>query len=80
MAGEADESELTGRLGRFNRRFEGLGGRGEEVQWMEGVDSGEPLTQEQVEEMKKSVWTSAKPGGAAAAAGKKSGPGSGRRK
>ncbi|KAH8081342.1 hypothetical protein BXZ70DRAFT_874083, partial [Cristinia sonorae] len=35
MIGEGDESELTGRLGRFNKRFEGIGGTGSEVQWME---------------------------------------------
>lgn len=76
--GETDENESAGRLGRFNRRFEGLGGSGSEVQWMEGVDNGERLTQEQVEEMKKSVWSNVKSGGAAAAS--KKGPGSGRRK
>lgn len=76
---EGDEGEVTGRLGRFNRRFEGLGGSGGDVQWMEGVDGEERLTQEQIEEMKKGVWGSAKAGGVAGG-GKKSGPGSGRRK
>ncbi|TCD68985.1 hypothetical protein EIP91_009207 [Steccherinum ochraceum] len=78
MIGEGDESELSGRLGRFNRRFEGLGGSGEDVKWMEGVDSGKPLTQEELDEMKKSVWANAKAGSGSAA--KKAGAGSGRRK
>jgi len=34
--GAEEEGEVTGRLGRFNRRFEGLGGMGEEVDWMSG--------------------------------------------
>ena len=29
-----EESAITGRLGRFNRRFEGLGGHNSEVDWM----------------------------------------------
>lgn len=33
-AENAEEDEVTGRLGRFNRRFEGLGGHGEGVDWM----------------------------------------------
>lgn len=78
MLGVNDESEFTGRLGRFNRRFEGLGGSGSDVQWMEGVD-GEELTQEQLEEMKKNVWTSTPKAGGASAP-KKSGPASGRRR
>ncbi|KAF7307522.1 hypothetical protein MIND_00546800 [Mycena indigotica] len=36
--GLEEESESTGRLGRFNRRFEGIGGSGESVDWMEGVE------------------------------------------
>jgi len=32
--GAEEESEVTGRLGRFNRRFEGLGGIGQDVDWM----------------------------------------------
>lgn len=79
MIGEGDEGELTGRLGRFNRRFEGIGGAGGEVKWMEGVDNGVPLTQEQLDEMRKSVWSNVKsnPGESSS---KKGGPGSGRRK
>jgi len=34
IGGAEEESEVTGRLGRFNRRFDGLGGRGEDVDWM----------------------------------------------
>lgn len=29
-----EESAVTGRLGRFNRRFEGLGGHNSDVDWM----------------------------------------------
>jgi len=29
-----EESAITGRLGRFNRRFEGLGGHNSDVDWM----------------------------------------------
>ncbi|KAG7098895.1 hypothetical protein E1B28_000795 [Marasmius oreades] len=33
-----DEASTTGRLGRFNRRFEGIGGAGgEQVDWMNGT-------------------------------------------
>ncbi|KAJ7194671.1 hypothetical protein GGX14DRAFT_678192 [Mycena pura] len=37
--GLEEESETTGRLGRFNRRFDGIGGAGENVDWMGGVES-----------------------------------------
>lgn len=81
MTGESEGNELTGRLGRFNRRFEGLGGAGSDVRWMEGVDGGKPLTKEQLAVMKKSVWTSSKTGGGGGRdVAKKGGPGSGRRK
>ncbi|KAK7063639.1 hypothetical protein R3P38DRAFT_7316 [Favolaschia claudopus] len=36
--GLEEESETTGRLGRFNRKFEGIGGAGTQVDWMEGTD------------------------------------------
>ncbi|KAJ6601144.1 hypothetical protein DFH09DRAFT_969720 [Mycena vulgaris] len=36
--GLEEESETTGRLGRFNRKFDGIGGGGETVDWMEGVE------------------------------------------
>ena len=29
-----EESAVTGRLGRFNRRFDGLGGHNSDVDWM----------------------------------------------
>ncbi|KAK7035509.1 hypothetical protein VNI00_011802 [Paramarasmius palmivorus] len=33
-----EEASTTGRLGRFNRRFEGIGGgQGQSQEWMEGV-------------------------------------------
>lgn len=32
---------MTGRLGRFNRRFEGVGGYGAEVEWMSGVEQSQ---------------------------------------
>jgi hypothetical protein len=32
-----DEGAMTGRLGRFNRRFEELGGDVGDVSWMEDV-------------------------------------------
>lgn len=31
---DATSEQLTGRLGRFNKRFDGIGGLGEEVDWM----------------------------------------------
>jgi len=39
-----EESAVTGRLGRFNRRFEGLGGHNSDVDWMTPGEepSGEP--------------------------------------
>ena len=36
--GVADSSEVTGRLGRFNRKFV------EEVDWMSEAESGAPVT------------------------------------
>ncbi|KAJ7083387.1 hypothetical protein B0H15DRAFT_889295 [Mycena belliarum] len=36
--GLEEESETTGRLGRFNRKFDGIGGAGQDVDWMEGVE------------------------------------------
>ncbi len=39
LLGETDEEDaVTGRLGRFNRRFEGVGGYGGEVEWMSGIE------------------------------------------
>ena len=35
-----EEGQLTGRMGRFNRRFEGLGGHGEDIDWMSGAGEG----------------------------------------
>ncbi|KAF9495079.1 hypothetical protein BDN71DRAFT_1447955, partial [Pleurotus eryngii] len=32
-----EEGATTGRLGRFNRRFVGMGGSGKEVNWMEDL-------------------------------------------
>lgn len=29
-----EEDKVTGRLGRFNRRFDGIGGHGQDVDWM----------------------------------------------
>ncbi|KAJ7361003.1 hypothetical protein DFH08DRAFT_363081 [Mycena albidolilacea] len=37
--GMEEESETTGRLGRFNRKFDGVGGKGEDVDWMDGAES-----------------------------------------
>ncbi|KAJ7099469.1 hypothetical protein B0H15DRAFT_547903 [Mycena belliarum] len=36
--GIEEENESTGRLGRFNRKFEDIGGAGKPVDWMEGVE------------------------------------------
>ncbi|KAJ7894578.1 hypothetical protein B0H13DRAFT_1719251 [Mycena leptocephala] len=36
--GLEEESETTGRLGRFNRKFDGIGGAGEDVDWMDGIE------------------------------------------
>ncbi|CAL1697433.1 unnamed protein product [Somion occarium] len=39
--GENDEEDqVTGRLGRFNRKFDGIGGHGDDVDWMSGLESG----------------------------------------
>ena len=35
-----EEGQMTGRMGRFNKRFEGLGGHGEDVDWMSGAGEG----------------------------------------
>lgn len=36
---DATSEQLTGRLGRFNKRFDGIGGLGEEIDWMnEGAE------------------------------------------
>ena len=46
LSGETEEEDLvTGRLGRFNRRFDGLGGHGHEVDWMTEA-SGEGMQAE----------------------------------
>lgn len=46
LSGETEEEDLvTGRLGRFNRRFDGLGGHGQDVDWMTEA-SGEGLRAE----------------------------------
>ncbi|CAK5280896.1 unnamed protein product [Mycena citricolor] len=37
--GLEEENETTGRLGRFNRRFDGIGGSGQSVDWMDGVEN-----------------------------------------
>jgi len=39
--GIEEEGATTGRLGRFNRKFEGIGGAGGDVDWMEGVAGSE---------------------------------------
>ncbi|KAF8891042.1 hypothetical protein BD779DRAFT_224090 [Infundibulicybe gibba] len=36
--GVEEEGATTGRLGRFNRRFEGIGGVSDNVDWMEGME------------------------------------------
>jgi len=46
-----EEDAVTGRLGRFNRKFDGIGGHGGDVTWMDGVQE----SVEDVEEMKKAV-------------------------
>ena len=35
-----EEGQVTGSLGRFNKRFEGLGGHGTDVDWMSGAGEG----------------------------------------
>ncbi|KAH9948328.1 hypothetical protein B0H21DRAFT_252515 [Amylocystis lapponica] len=46
LSGETEEEDLvTGRLGRFNRRFDGLGGHGQVVDWTNEA-SGETLREE----------------------------------
>ena len=40
---DATSEQLTGRLGRFNKRFDGIGGLGQEVDWMsEAEEEGKP--------------------------------------
>lgn len=40
---DAESAALAGRLGRFNKRFDGLGGLGEGVDWMNpGAEEGAP--------------------------------------
>ncbi|KAJ3538138.1 hypothetical protein NMY22_g5294 [Coprinellus aureogranulatus] len=52
-----EESGTTGRLGRFNRRFEELGGNFDDMQWLEdaakAVDSREPPKKEKKADDKK---------------------------
>ena len=38
---DAESAALAGRLGRFNKRFDGLGGLGEDVDWMNPGEQGE---------------------------------------
>lgn len=38
---DAESAALAGRLGRFNKRFDGLGGLGEGVDWMSTGQEGE---------------------------------------
>lgn len=38
---DANAAALAGRLGRFNKRFDGIGGLGEEVDWMSEGSEGE---------------------------------------
>jgi len=52
MSGQRGEEELVGgRVGRFNRRFEGMGGSKSggsgRVDWMESMDTGEEGSNEQ---------------------------------
>ncbi|KAJ7053986.1 hypothetical protein C8F01DRAFT_1374883 [Mycena amicta] len=60
--GLEEESETTGRLGRFNRRFDGIGGSGDNVDWMEGVENmrtsqlGGELVRTPVESKKKAPF------------------------
>lgn len=35
-----DEATQTGSLGRFNRKFAGVGGSGQNVEWMSGTQDG----------------------------------------
>ncbi|KAI0920131.1 hypothetical protein AcV5_009946 [Taiwanofungus camphoratus] len=49
MAESEEEDLITGRLGRFNRRFDGLGGHGQDIDWTseasgEGLEAGEGQT------------------------------------
>lgn len=48
--GAEEEGEVTGRLGRFKRRFEGLGGSGTDVDWMGGSET--PAKEAKPEEQK----------------------------
>ncbi|CCM06589.1 uncharacterized protein FIBRA_08867 [Fibroporia radiculosa] len=53
MAESEEEDVVTGRLGRFNRRFDGLGGHGQDVDWMSEA-TGEELAKA-VEEAEKKL-------------------------
>ncbi|KAJ7503107.1 hypothetical protein B0H11DRAFT_1987819 [Mycena galericulata] len=60
--GMEEESETTGRLGRFNRKFEGIGGAGSDVDWMEGVELLPPSAN--AGELVRTAWdTKKKPAG-----------------
>ncbi|PSR78461.1 hypothetical protein PHLCEN_2v7404 [Hermanssonia centrifuga] len=39
-ADDAEEDTIAGRLGRFNRRFDGIGGHGGDIDWMSGAPEG----------------------------------------
>lgn len=52
-----DEASQSGRIGRFNRRFEGIGGAGEQVEWMDGVTA----EQSQGELVDPGLYTKKKP-------------------
>ncbi|KAJ7665654.1 hypothetical protein B0H17DRAFT_288340 [Mycena rosella] len=56
--GLEEESETTGRLGRFNRKFEGIGGSGQ-VDWMEGVELLGPDAS--AGELVRTAWDTKKP-------------------
>jgi len=60
MGGQRGEEELVGgRVGRFNRRFEGMGGSKSggsgSVDWMESMDMGEEGGEEKTPSPKSSV-------------------------
>jgi ribosomal protein L31 len=38
---DAESAALAGRLGRFNKRFDGLGGLGEDIDWMSAKQDDE---------------------------------------
>lgn len=41
-----DEANTTGRMGRFNKRFDGIGGAGGSVDWMAGTGEGSGIALE----------------------------------